>query len=199
MRIFPELGPIDTTYAWIGGAVPPSPSAPPCATLTAGESSWPTTRVPTVSRYLRALVIAAPPSFTVEGESRIDANAESLGGILVAGGNDKSRRAGPLGTRRHTDFAMWVGPEDGYPTTGTDTAARQVVVSECVGSRPRPGTRIVEFTLAEPTGSTYYLGAVWPIRTDRYLRFLSSSDRAEDIAVLRRILASITVESIEEK
>ena len=87
---------------------------------------------------------------------------------------------------------MWVGPEPGYPTVGTDTAARQLAVAECTSAVPVSGTRVVTFTLDTPDGRQEYVAAVWPIAPARYVRLMGSSRSPDEAALFRRVLATVS-------
>ena len=195
-RLFPEReAPVDTSYRWLGAAVPADPAAPECALPARPPASWRPLRAAVRSRYVDSLEIVLPP--TVAARDRVrdlppDADAEAMGAILVAAWEERAAAGAPAAGRA-LHVAAWVGPEDGYPTVGADTAARQVRLAECQGRADPRHVRIAEFTLRGPRGEEEYVAAVWRVAPGRYLRALATGFDAGRRAEVRSALATVRV------
>jgi hypothetical protein len=191
-RLFPELGPVGASYRWIGGAVPPDRNAPDCPHPTPPPGSWPVERVGLRSHFVETLEIALPQPLAggKQPDAGVPTDAETHGSILVASWSEpmsQSERGHP--TAMHV--AAWVGPEDGYPTVGADTAARQVRARQCRLRTAGGEGHVVEFTLRGPQGIAEYVGAVWSVTSGRYLRVLVTGFDATRLAEVHAILGSI--------
>jgi hypothetical protein len=191
-RLFPELGPVDTSYRWFGGSVPADPQAPVCAAAASRPASWRVERVVARSRFLEAIEVTLPPALLRTGRTDfgVSADAETLGGVLVASWGEEA--APPLGDHRaRMQVAVWVGPEDGYPTIGADTASRQLHARQCRLATADGERFVLEFAIRDPRTTQEYLGAVWRVARERYLRVLISGLDAASLPDARAIVESM--------
>jgi hypothetical protein len=189
-RLFPELGPIDTSDRWLGGAMRADPRAPACPS-TAVPASWRRERVATRGRFVEALEVALPPALAGKGktESDIPAHGDTAGGVLAA---SWVRAAEPLGDQGAPMWiALWVGPENGYPTFGADTASRQLYAHECRMSTTDGERFVVEYAVRGPDGTDRYLAAFWPVAPGRYLRMTIAGFDAGGVSDARAIVGSV--------
>jgi hypothetical protein len=167
IRLFPELGSIDTSYRW--GEVRVDPRAPVCDPVPAPPASWVVERAATRSRYLEALEVALPPSLA--GTRRADSGplppgADTLGRVLVAAwAEGAGASSGNEGIRSHV--VVWAGPENGYPTMAADTASTQLFARECRMVVAGGERFMTEFAIRTPEETLVLLGAVWPFAPDR--------------------------------
>jgi hypothetical protein len=192
LRLFPDLGPIDMSYRWIGGSVPADPRAPVCAAAPSAPASWRVERVAVGSRFVQALEMALPPMLVGTGRTEfgISADAETLGGVLVASWGDDTAPARSE-QRARMRVSVWIGPEDGYPTVGEDTASKQLHARQCRLATAGGERFLVEFAIRSPRATEEYLGAVWRVARERYLRVLISGLDAASLPDARAIVGSM--------
>jgi hypothetical protein len=191
-RLFPELGPIDTSSRWFGGSVRADRRAPVCTAATSQPTSWRVERVVTHSRFLQALEVALPPALVGTGRTDlgVSADSETLGGILAASWGEQAAPAlGDQGARMHV--SVWVGPQNGYPTVGADTASRQLHARQCRLATADGERFLVEFAIRGPRTTEEYLGAVWPVARERYVRVLVSGLDTASLPDARAIVGSM--------
>lgn len=191
-RLFPELGPIDTSYRWMGASVPADPRAPPCTAAASRPTSWHVEHVETHSQFVAALEVALPRALvgTARTHFGVSPDAETLGGVLVASWGDWAERE--LGDQQALmQVSVWIGPEDGYPTIGRDTASRQFHARQCRLAADDGERRLVEFAIRGPHATEEYLAAVWPVARERYLRVLISGLDAASLPAARAIISNM--------
>ena len=193
-RLFPELGPVDTSYRWFGASVPTDSRAPVCVAAGSAPASWRVERVETSSRFLEALEVAVPPRLagTARTGFGIPPDADTLGILVATWERRAARAATPLGDQRAPmQVAVWIGPEDGYPTVGADTASTQLYARQCRLRTADAERLLVEFALRGRRTSDEYLGAIWPIGAERYLRVLISGLDSASLQDARAMVGSM--------
>jgi hypothetical protein len=171
--------------------VPADPRASVCEPAIAPPASWVVERVATRGPFIEALEVALPPALVGTGRTdfALPAYADTLGSVLAASWGEGT--SPPVGERARFNVAVWIGPEDGYPSIGADTSSRQLYARQC-RMRVGDGERFVtEFALRSPLGTGAYLGAVWPITRQRYIRVLVSELEEAHLTDARVIVASM--------
>ncbi|HEU4747925.1 MAG TPA: hypothetical protein VFS56_05445 [Gemmatimonadaceae bacterium] len=139
------------------------------------------------------MTLRLPARFALRESGYISQESEQYGGMIIGVWNDTAG-VEAAGLARRSSVAVWVGPERGYPTVGAHPASRQLYLTECVSAVPEAGTRVVTFGLETPYGQQLYLGAVWPVAGERYLRLLASTSDSAELALFWQMLATITHE-----
>src|SRR6266545_4981054 len=121
--LFPRVR--DTARITRRGAVLADPNASRCDSATnVHPQDWPTTATTAHSKYVRALTLRLPPGYTARKygaafEETKDQWSHILGSWSVQDSGRQARR-GAEGS-----LAMWIGAEEGYPTSGLPLSTQQ--------------------------------------------------------------------------
>jgi hypothetical protein len=171
--------------------VPADPRAPVCE-VEPQPPTFRVERVATQSRFVEGLEVALPPTLVGRAETDVahPASAEEMGGILIASWHEAVPPS-PGDQGPELQIAVWVGPEDGYPTVGADTASRQLFARQC-RLRTTGGERfVVEYALHGQHRTHEYLSAFWRVAPERYLRVSITGRDASRRAEARAIIGSM--------
>ena len=189
---FPQIR--DSTRI-IGGSIRASPDAPLCS-VTADTTGWPRVATTISSRYLRAISLRLPPSFTphpVPPPPEVPEGSTKYWEHIL--GSWDSFQGAWLDIHPG-GFAVWIGPTEGYPLAGIGGGeVEQVAYAECrlqtlVGNLP-----IVLFAVRSPSAflSGYYVITYWEVEPGVYVRASGDGPDSLSQAQLLAALATITV------
>jgi len=196
--LFPQIS--DSTRILKGGAVRAAPDAPPCQFPAVDTNDWVrvTTSVP--SRYLRHVSFRLPPEFSEEDLSRdpeFEPIPEGSGEYWehILGSWDFFEGAWPA--VHHSSVAMWIGPDEGYPTSGIGgTDVRQTFFTECRLITPAGNLTVALFTIesSEPMVSGYHAFTYWQLDPGV---FVSAAASGPTPAVQAKLLTSLSTIQVQ--
>jgi hypothetical protein len=160
--------------------VPPDPDAPLCADPGLDASAWPEVSVPLAVPEIEGLRLRLPRHFQA---------AEHRPGLYVGSGD---------GARVRTFFHLTrASGVQTHMTVGTSPLATQISVEECQVLRGGVRLHLLTFALRDGplTGDaeeTFYVSAVWPIRTGVWLMGMGDAPRAEAQQEIASIFRTVT-------
>jgi hypothetical protein len=188
--LFPQVR--DATRILPGGGVRAALDAPACGLAEPTDTAeWPRVAPSVPSHHLRAVTLRLPsrfnpsPSFDV---SEIHEDSTDYWGHILG---TWDAFEGRYPNTRLADFAIWIGPNAGYPTAGiSGDQVEQVAYAECrlrtaVGVLP-----VALFTVRSPSPMLggYFVITYWEIEPGVYLQ---ASGNAPDSAGQADVLAAL--------
>jgi len=199
---FPQI--VDATRVLAGGSIRAASDAPICSLeLKSNTVDWDEVQTSIESRYVKALALRLPPGFNPawyshprdpeedDPEERADSN-ESWGHML--GSWDQVYRNSP--GLRPSGFTVWIGPEEGYPTSYIGGAeVSQVAFNECRVQTALGFLPVALFAVEspEPRLGGYYLVTYAQIQPRVYIRAMGIAPDSASQALLVSSLTTIRV------
>ena len=158
---FPQI--TDSARVGPGGSIRAAPDSPPCSLdLKANTAGWDEVQTPIASRYFKAITLRLPPGFTSawyshprdadEDDPEQRADSSGYWGHMLGSWDRFEGKVPHL--RFLSGFTIWIGPEEGYPTSyiGGDKV-RQVAFSECRVKTELGVLPVALFAVESPAGT----------------------------------------------
>jgi hypothetical protein len=195
---FPQIA--DSTRVLSQGSIRAASDAPVCSLdLKSSAMGWDEVQTPIESRYLKAVALRLPPGFTPawyshprdpnEDDPEDVADSSEFWGHLL-GSWDRFNRNSP--DIRPSGFTVWIGPEEGYPSSFIGGAeVRQVSLSECRVESALGLLPVALFAVEspEPMIGGYYVVTYAQIEPGIYIRAMGHSP---DSASQSLLLSSVS-------
>ncbi|MGH7568911.1 MAG: hypothetical protein ACREL9_08085 [Gemmatimonadales bacterium] len=199
---FPQIK--DSARILPHGSIRAAPDAPVCPLdLKANTIEWEEVETPIESRYLKAVALRLPPGFTPSWYSHprdpddddpeeFADSSEHWGHLL--GSWDSFGHSAP--NVPPSGFAIWIGPDEGYPTSAVGGAeVRQVGFSECrvetaLGFLP---VALFEVQSPEPRIGGYYVVTYAQVQPAVYIQAMGTTPDSASQTLLLSSVATIRV------
>ena len=178
------------------------PNAPPCPDPQPPDTSgWIPETTAFRSRCVERITFLMPPGYrpfdwkSVPHLADADSDQQSGGSWARTLGSwwlIRSAHPGP----RHliASFAIWIGKEGEYPTSGISPAPRQVDLMECRLPVSGVETHVVLYTLEDSAGArTRHVSAYWPVKRGVWLSAAGDSPEALGLIDFLTVLRSMKV------
>ncbi len=198
---FPQVS--DSTRVLPHGGIRAASDAPLCRDLQSPGDVWNEVQTPIKSRYFKAVALRLPPGFQPAWYSHpraLDEDdpeefADSTGhwGHML-GSWDRFEGRGP--DSRFYGFTLWIGPEEGYPTSSVGGAeVKQVAFSEC---RVETGLGLLPVALfgvesSEPGLAAFYVVTYARVQPGVYVQAMGTAPDSQSQAALLAAIATIRV------
>jgi hypothetical protein len=178
--VFPQT----VTGPGTGDSVPFDSTAPPCRQSDVDNSTWNVVTIQFTSSRIQSLTLCAPSEFIRREFPHVtDGEGEYWGRILAQLHTPRDLKDA---TRDESSVAFWIGPQEGFPTTGMPPGTSQLVFTECQDAIQGRRVHFAAFTLQTPRGETSYnVAALWRIKPGVVVTALGST---RDPVVQQRIL-----------
>lgn len=176
--------------------------APPCTpAVSAKFLSEAEVQTPIPSRRIQAVALRIPAGFVPAWYSRPDpqvrpedpADSSAHWGHLL-GSWEGPGPVTPL--QRRETLSIWIGPEDGYPTSWIGGAqARQLAIRECRLATPAGTVSVALYSVqsSEPSFSGEFVASYIQLRPHVYVRIIGVSPTSSGQAALLAAMATMRV------
>jgi len=193
--LFPQIR--DASRILKNGAVRAATNAPPCnLSQEVDTSGWPRVSSVVPSRFLKHVSLRLPSVFVQNPAPSITAFLEESGEYWDHILGSWAHVEGEWPRARHTDVAMWIGVEEGYPTHGIDERdARQASFSECLLPTAVGNLSVALFTIesSAPMVAGYHVVTYWRLESDVFVRVAGMGPDSSTQAQLLAALSTIQV------
>lgn len=137
------------------------PRAAICPPPGVDTGNWVTDRPTGRSSRIADVTLRVPDEYIAEHDFR---NVRDGVGERILGSWTVERPGAPSGERVERVFALWVGPEEGYPTVGLPPDTEQLQLRECRRPAGAHTLRLVRYVVAGPeVRHGFFVGAYWDV------------------------------------